>query len=161
MRFVFPLVAALAFAGLSLPAAAGADDDSREDYYYPPVTSEEEFKRDLGTGPPTDRAVRVAFINEVTRAQFDAPSKPRLAIFAKGAEADHMIITALDDQIFKSLFRARAVLAQMTASARQTDFFVKTGINLHATWFDLAKLLGFVDIVITDGEGWAHRVVLE
>lgn len=153
------LLAVLAVLALALPAVA--DEDSREDYYYPPVTSEEEFKREIGQGPPADRAVRVAFITEITRSQFEAPAKPRIALFAKGAEAEHMIVTALDDEVFKTLFRARAVLAQMTASARQTDFFVETGINTHATWFDLLKLLGFQDIVITDGESWAHRVVLQ
>ena len=113
-----------------LPVVA-QEDDKREGSYYPPVESEEIFGRTLGEGPPTDRTVRVAFVNEVTRAQFDAASKPRFAVFAKGAEAEHMIITALDDDVFKTLFRARAVLAQMTASARQTDFCVKTGINLY------------------------------
>ena len=153
-------LACLAVALVALPVVA-QEDDKREGYYYPPVESEEIFDRTLGEGPPTDRTVRVAFVNEVTRAQFDAASKPRFAVFAKGAEAEHMIITALDDDVFKTLFRARAVLAQMTASARQTDFFVKTGINLYATWFDLAKLMGYEDIVITDGETWSHRIVLK
>lgn len=151
-------IACLAVLLFGSPVAA---EDERAGYYYPPVGSDEVFEREIGQGPPTDRAVRVAFINEVTRAQTEEPSKPRIAIFAKGAEAQHMIVTALDDEVFRTLFRARAVLAQMTAAARRTEFFVDAGINLHATWFDLAKLLGFEDIVITDGATWSHRIVLK
>ena len=53
------------------------------------------------------------------------------------------------------------MLAQLTSNARGTDFFVQNKIQTHATWFDLAKILGFADIVISDGATWSHRVVLE
>ena len=59
-----------------------------------------------------------------------------------------MIIVALDDEIFRTLQRARASLAQLTANARATAFFRDTGLEAVATWFDLAKILGFEDIVI-------------
>ncbi|MBY8976592.1 hypothetical protein KHP62_12285 [Rhodobacteraceae bacterium NNCM2] len=134
----------------------------QENYYYPPINSEEVFARSMtDTAPPSSRGVRVAFMTEITKAQLAAPETPRFAIFAKGAEAEHMIIVALDDQVFKTLFRARAVLAQLTSNARGTEFFVKSGIADRATWFDLAKLLGFEDIVITDGNLWSHLIKLE
>lgn len=151
---------ALAFALTVLPLAALADD-SREDYYYPKVGSEERFTREIGPETPSDRATRIGFVNEVTRAQFETPSGPRVAVFAKGSEAQHMVITGLDSEIFETLFRARGVMAQMTASARQTAFFKDNGIDTSATWYDLAKMLGFEDIVLTDGETWAHRVILD
>ncbi len=72
-----------------------------------------------------------------------------------------MIVVALDDQVFKTIYRARAVLAQLTSNARSTDFFIDNGIEAHATWFDLAKLLGFEDLVISDGATRSHRVIFE
>ena len=69
-------------------------------------------------------------------------------------------LVALDDTVFATLYRARAVLAQLTSQSRDTDFFVNNSIETSATWFDLAKLLGFKDLVITDGDAWAHRVLL-
>jgi len=72
-----------------------------------------------------------------------------------------MIVVALEDEIFKTLFRARGVLAQLTANARGTEFFIQNDIADQATWFDLAKLLGFEDMVISDGETWSHRVIFE
>ncbi|MEO1776105.1 MAG: hypothetical protein AAFS07_14245 [Pseudomonadota bacterium] len=150
---------ALMIAVLALPGPAEA---SQEGYYYPPVNSEEVFERRLA--PPNDgatREIRVAFVTEITKAQLAAPETPRFSIFAKGGEAEHMIIVALDNEVFSTLYRARAVLAQLTSNARGTAFFQKNGIATTATWFDFAKLLGFEDIVISDGHLWAHRIVLK
>lgn len=150
-----------AAAALVAVLAAGQAGADQEGYYYPPVTSEERFARVLGEVPPASREVRIAFVTQVTRAQLAAPETPRFAIYAKGAEAEHMIIVALDDEIFRTLYRARAVLAQLSANARSTEFFVRSNIETTATWFDLARILGFEDIVVSDGATWSHRVVLD
>lgn len=151
------LFLALVLAALAL---TGARADDRVGYYYPAITSEEVFERSLGDVPPADRAVRANFITEITKAQLAAPDNPRFVVFAKGRQAEHMIILALDDEIFRTLYRARAQLAQLTANARGTDFFVNNNLQFVATWFDLAKLLGFDDIVISDGVTWSHRILL-
>lgn len=153
MRIALVLIACL------FASTAGADD--REGYYYPAITSEEIFERRLGPPPPADRAVRTNFITELTKAQLDAPEAPQYVVFAKGQRADHMIILALEDDVFRTLYRARAVLAQLTSNARSTAFFQNNNLQFTATWFDLAKLLGFEDIVISDGVTWSHRVELK
>ena len=127
---------------------------------YPAITSTEVFDRSLGRPPPADRTVRTNFITELTKAQLEAPAAPQYVVFAKGQRAQHMIILALEDDIFRTLYRARAVLAQLTSNARSTDFFRNNNLQFVATWFDLAKLLGFEDIVISDGVTWSHLVVL-
>ncbi len=142
------------------PLAAFAED-RREGYYYPPITSEEVFDRKIAGVPKAVGAVRTAFITEITQGQLRSPTKPRIAIFGKGGETQHLIIVALDDEVFGTLFRARGVMAQLTAHARTTPFFKKNGIQFAATWFDLAKILGFEDIVLTDGKSWAHRINIE
>jgi hypothetical protein len=146
-------IAVAVLASMFFVSAAVADG-----YYYPRVGTEEVFSRQLGPTPPAGRAVRVTFTTQITSAQLAAPESPRFVIFAKGDEAQHMIIVALDDEIFRTIYRARAVLAQLTSNARRTDFFVNSGIETHATWFDLAKLLEFEDVVISDGATWSHRV---
>ncbi len=158
-RILLAAVIAFSFAAASLGGAASAA--GRDNYYYPPVNSEEVFARDLAVAPPAGRNVRVGFTTQITKAQLAAPESPRFVIFAKGDEAQHMIIIALDDQVFKTLYRARAVLAQLTSNARGTDFFINSNIQDHATWFDLAKMLGFEDMVISDGATWSHRVIFE
>ena len=84
-----------AIIAVSLGGAAWAA--GKDSYYYPPVTSEEVFVRDLAVAPPAGRAVRVGFTTQITKAQLAAPESPRFVIFAKGDEAQHMIIIALDD----------------------------------------------------------------
>ena len=152
-------VIAVSLAAVSPGGAAWAA--GRDSYYYPPVDSEEVFARDLAVAPPAGRAVRVGFTTQITKAQLEAPESPRFVIFAKGDQAQHMIIVALDDEVFKTIYRARAVLAQLTSNARRTDFFINSNIQDHATWFDLVKLLGFEDLVISDGATWSHRVLFE
>lgn len=151
----------LIIAALLFSTAGASADDKREGYYYPEVTTTERFSRTLPNVPPAGRKVRTSFITAVTKAQLAAPENPRFVIFAKGQTAEHMIIVALDDEIFRTLFRARAVLAQLTANARGTQFFRATDLRFLATWFDLAKLLGFEDIVISDGATWSHRIELQ
>ena len=142
---------------MALAYSVQADD--KAGYYYPPITSEEAFDRDIGE-LSADRRMRVNFVTQITRAQLDAPENPRFVIFAKGAEANRMIIVGLDDDVFKTLYRARAVLAQLTSQSRGTDFFIDNKIEITATWFDLLRLMGFKDLVISDGEAWSHKVTL-
>lgn len=142
---------------LGIAAAAAAD---REEYYYPPITSEEVFGRTMLDVPPGTREDRVRFVINATKTLVKTTGSPRYVIFEKGSDAQHMIIVALDDQVFATIYRARAVLAQLTARIRGSEFFEKTGRTSEATWFDMAKLLGFEDVVISDGRTWSHRVAL-
>jgi hypothetical protein len=158
IRILIAAIIAVSLAVASFGGAAWAA--GRDSYYYPPVNSEEVFARDLALAPIPRRAVRVGLITRITRTQLAAPESPRFVIFAKGDEAKHMIIIALDDQVFKTVYRARAVLAQLTSNVRSADFF-NSNIEDYATWFDLAKLLGFDDLVISDGATWSHRVIFE
>lgn len=156
-RSPFALAAVLSLVVLAAWRPALAD---QEGYYYPSVGSEEVFARTLVRSDiQVSRAMRAGFVTQITKAQLAAADAPRFAVFAKGSEAEHMIVVALDDEVFRTIFRARAVLAQLTANARGTDFFINNGIETTATWFDLAKLLGFEDLVISDGASWSHRVI--
>ena len=160
MRTTILTAAILALAAGTAPAETYESD--REGYYYPEIGSQEAFTRSLVQPPAAPgREVRTAFITQATKAQLAAPETPAFVIFAKGAEAEQMIIVATEDGVFRTLYRARAVLAQLTANARGTEFFVRNGIQSEATWFDLARMLGFEDLVISDGVTWSHRVVFE
>jgi hypothetical protein len=155
------LIAAFIAASLAAVSPGGAAwAAGKESYYYPPVNSEEVFSRDIALAPIPRRAVRVGLITQITRIQLTAPDNPRFVIFAKGDKAQHMIIVALDDEVFKTIYRARAVLAQLTSSVRGADFFTND-IQDYATWFDLTQMLGFEDLVISDGASWSHRVIFE
>lgn len=151
MRF---LIAAFCFA----LAGAAAADDKYVGYYYPEVATEETFDRQISNVPPAGKDLRVGFVTAVTKAQLEAPESPRFVLFEKGAQGDQLIIVALDDQIFKTRYRARAVLAQLTSNIRGTEFFRQQNLQVAGTFFDMLQMLQFESLVITDGKQWAHRV---
>lgn len=146
------------FLTLALLAAFPAMADKQEGYYYPPITSEEEFARFIVAAPPSNRNIRVGFVTTVTKAQLAAPESPRFVMFAKGADARRLIMVALDDEIFKTLFRARAIMAQLSSNLRGTQFFEEQGLTSAGTFFDMLQILDFESVTISDGETWSHRV---
>jgi hypothetical protein len=133
--------------------------DTYEDYYYPKITSQEVFSRVLLTPPKSDKDVRIGFATSITQAQLAAPESPRFVIFAKGEDAKKLIIIALDDNIFKTVYRARALLAQLTSNLRSNKFLGKQDLTDEGTFYDLLQLMQFASLVISDGETWSHEVV--
>lgn len=154
MRAIVPALLAL----MLWASAALAD---QEGYYYPPVTSSEVFARTIAAPPPAGREERVAFATQFTREQIGLSYPPRYALLVKGAQADELIVVALDDQVFRTLFRARAVMAQLSAPARLTEFFARNRLADVATFYDMLKLMGFRSLTISDGVSWSHQVVFE
>ncbi len=152
-----PIFVRLAALCLALAPVSGAAD-KQEGYYYPPVTSEEEFDRAIITAPPSNQNLRVGFVTTVTKAQLEAPESPRFVMFAKGEGSRRLIMVALDDQVFKTLFRARAVMAQFTSNLRNTEFFEQQGLATAGTFYDMLQILDFESLTISDGETWSHRV---
>ncbi len=66
----------------------------------------------------------------------------------------------IDGQL-NTIYRARALLAQLTAIARSTPFFQQNTQPEEATFFDFMKLLGFHQVTITDGKAFAHQVIVD
>ena len=127
-------------------------------YYYPPITSGETFERVVRSVPGVGRNVRVDFINKLTAAQLATPESPRFVFFAKGQKADKLILVALDDEVFSTMFRARALMAQLTVSVRQGGFFRGQELQSVVTFYDMLQLLQFDTLVISDGENWSHKI---
>ena len=133
-------------AALLLFCPAVAAQDRHDGYYYPKPESTESYTARATVLPDSNRDRRLGFI---------------VAIFAKGGDAEKLIIVALDDGIFATLFRARAVLATLTAQVRASPLFAELGVQNLFTFYDLAKLLGFQRLTISDGRVWSHRVELK
>lgn len=160
MRLV-ALLLALAGSGAVLVTPARADDDRRAGYYYPEPKSSEVYVARATMLQQASRTLRIGFLTGLTNKQLAAPYPPQFAVFAKGDDADRMIIVALADGQFSTLYRARALLAQLTAMMRGTDLFRQMGVDDFFTFFDMAKMFGFKEIVISDGENFAHRIEIE
>ena len=146
---------------LTILAMTPASADRHEGYYYPEVTSRETYVARADTMPDASRARRLAFIIGMTAEQQAQPFPPQWAVFAKGTEAEKLIIVSLSRDYLVTLYQARGLLAQMTAMARATPFFIESGVEDHYTFLDLLKLIGFRQLTISDGQTYAHQIVIE
>ena len=86
---------------------------------------------------------------------------PEAAIFAKGNNAEKLIIVGLVDGRLDTIYRARAIFANMTAAARTLPIFQELGVEDVFTFFDLAALMGFKQITITNGRNFTHQIILK
>jgi len=148
----------LALAGVAAGAAA---EERHVGYYYPDITSSETYRARAEIAPGSERNRRIGFVVAHAARERSRPYPPRYVLFAKGSEAEKLIVVALDDEVMATIYRARAVLAQLTAEARASELFRNLAVEDWYTFFDLARLLGFEEIVVSDGRDYAHRVILE
>jgi hypothetical protein len=144
-----------------LAASPGRAEDKYSGYYYPPPGDVEIYQARVKPLADAKREQRIAFVTGVTQQLISGKYPPTFAIFAKGDDADKMMIVALQDGQINTLYRARALLANLTALARLTPFFRENAIADQGTFFDLLKLLGFTVVTISDGDKFAHQVKLE
>lgn len=144
----------------TLPAVAMAAD-RHEGYYYPKITSSETYKARAATLTQGVRRMRIGFIVGFTEQQLKRPYAPEVAVFAKGEEAQKLLIVALNKDAISSIYQARALLAQMTSVARTSDVFVRNKVAESFTFLDMLKLMGYEQLTISDGHSYAHQIKIE
>jgi hypothetical protein len=158
MRGMF--LATMVVAGLIAGEAVAQPADRHEEYYYPKVTSRETYVSRARVMDDSDRPRRLGFVSGLTQQLADMPYAPTYAIFAKGGEADRLIIVAYGEGQLNTIYRARALFASLTSLSRLTTLFRELEVEEIFTFFDLCKLLGFRTITISDGAAFAHQVTL-
>lgn len=152
------LLAIMVLMALTGPAAA---DDRHAGYYYPEPTGQEVYRARVERSGEADRRTRVAFTTGLTNEMVRSPSPPRFAIFAKGAEAEKLILVAVSDGSYNTLYRLRALMAMLTAYARSSPAFQGHPHPEDLTFLDLVYLIGFEQLTISDGRDIAHQFILE
>ncbi|MEO1223117.1 MAG: molybdopterin-guanine dinucleotide biosynthesis protein A [Pseudomonadota bacterium] len=164
------LLASLALGGLSGVAQDQTSEQPFEDqeasdrhelYYYPEVTSRETYVARAPSLPDSDRQRRLGFVIGFTQQQYERPYFPPVAIFAKGTDAEKMLIVATTDGAIGSLYQARAYLAQLTSIARVSPVFVDNRVEDFYTFLDLLVLMGFEQLTISDGQTYTHQIIFE
>jgi hypothetical protein len=130
-------------------------------YYYPKPTSTEVFESQSQTIATMDRPQRIQFVTVVSQGTIQAAYRVPYAVFAKGDKADKMIIVGMQAGELNTVYRMRALLANMTTMSRLSPFFQEKTVAEDATFFDLLKLLGFQSLTITDGEKTTHQVTIK
>ena len=152
------LAASLLLVGLNAVAQA---EDRHAGYYYPTPQTSEVYEARAQVLPDAKRALRIAFITGLANQFLKQAYAPPQAIFAKGTEAEKMIVVAFQDGQIDTIYRARALFANLTAVARVMPLFQEYGVQDWFTFFDLAKMLGFKQITVSDGRDFAHRINIQ
>jgi len=145
------------------PAAAPktAGEDRYIGYYYPKPTATETFESTMQTIAGAERAQRIQFVTVVSQGTIQSAYRVPYAVFAKGEKADRMIIVGMQQGELNTIYRMRALLANMTTMSRLSPFFQERTVAEDATFFDLLKLLGFRELTITDGEKATLQVTIK
>lgn len=149
------------FAALLLPSGAKAENDRHAGYYYPPITSRETYKARAVVMPEADSDTRLNFITGMAFQQNQRPYPPSFVMFAKGERFERLIIVGIGSNGFRGIYHTRAVLAQMTSIARTSPVFRENNVQDLLTFLDLARMLGFEELTVSDGQSFAHRIALK
>jgi len=147
----------LAFA--AMPAHA-QPADRHEGYYYPEAASQETYVARAKMMLDASRDRRLDFVNGLTASQLASPHSPTYVAFAKGERADRLIVVSLVSGQLDTVFRARALLAQLTALVRGTPLLQDYGVDNLFTFLDVLKLMGFTRITLSDGDKFAHQILI-
>ena len=139
---------------------SGRADDNHAGYYYPDPQTSETYVSSLNVMPSMNKRSRVGFLIGLNKQQMDRAYPPPYHIFAKGYHAQKMIVVATGSGRYDTLFRLRALLASLTSQARTSPLFEQTRQPENLNFFDLARLAGFTQVTISDGEALAHRINL-
>jgi len=160
LGFAFAIACLFAVPALTASAQETADD-RYVGYYYPEPQSSETYAARVVTLADSDRVRRLGFVTGLTKQLLTAPYPPDYAVYAKGSEAEKMIIVSLAEDRYNTIYRMRGLLANLTAQARLSTFFQQNTLAEHATFFDLLKMLGFTELTVTDGNNFAHQITIE
>jgi hypothetical protein len=141
-----------------MPLSRGAAQDG---YYYPIPQTQEYYRPRIEQYPSATKVSRIAFTTGLTNQMTAGPHPPRFAIFPKGNEARKLIIVSLQDGIFNTVYRLRALMAMLTAYARSSPAFEGHPHPENLTFLDPIYLIGFKQIRVSDGRDIAHRIYLD
>ena len=152
------LISVLALLAAGKPAIA---NDSHAGRYYPQPTTKEVYSSPFPRLPTANKRTRVGFTVGLIARQQKLSYAPTYHLFAKGSQAEKMIIVATGDGRYDTLYRMRGLLAAMTAEARLSPLFRQLQNPENVNFFDLVKMTGFSQITVSDGKTYAHRVELK
>ena len=142
-------------------ATSGHAEDRHAGYYYPVPATEEAYRSRVRTLPEASRNARVSFVTNITNGMIsNNPYPPEFVIFSKGARQEKLIIVALRDDAYNTIYRIRALLAQLTAVARRTRIFQEQMKPDHLTFLDLLNMMGFEQLTVSDGKNFAHQILI-
>ncbi|WP_025900175.1 hypothetical protein [Sneathiella glossodoripedis] len=147
------------FSGISSLAHATLND-RYIGYYYPAPNQTELYCSRVPNLKDANKRRRVGFIIGIKEGMNKQPYESPYAVFAKGNESTKLIIISKQDGYLGTVYRARALLADLSTSARTTPIFAQSNAPEELTFLDLIGLLGFKSVTLSDGDAFAHQILI-
>ncbi len=161
MRFFTSILALSLVIPIIIAAnSSSAANDRYVGYYYPAPNQVELYCSRVPHLKDANKKRRVGFIIGIKDGMNKQPYESPYAVFAKGGESDKLIIIAKQDGYLGTVYRARALLADLSTSARTTPIFAQSQAPEELTFLDLISLLGFEKVTLSDGDAFAHQIVI-
>ena len=134
--------------------------DSHAEYYYPEPQSRETYASPVKPLATVNKRSRIGFTVGLNEQQLKRSYAPQYHIFAKGKYSQKMIIVASGSGRYDTLYRMRALLAALSAEARISPLFQQSRKPENLNFLDLARMVGFTQVTLSDGNNFAHRIDL-
>ncbi len=137
------------------------DETSGAGVFFPPVTSvatpDIRFPTLDGVGPQE----RSRFVDQVNiAAATQGRSGPIIIIQAVGDGGKTLVFTHLDAEGPMTPYLARGILARLTSIFRFAPAITELGLSSEIDIYNMAAVLGFERIIVTDGRNFAHEARL-
>ena len=108
-----------------------------------------------------NKQARIVVVTNITNSMLNKAAYPPLyAVFSKGTRQEKLIVVGIRDDAYNTIFRARALLAQLTAVARTTRIIQEQMKPGDLTFLDLLNLMGFEQMTISDGKSFSHQITI-
>lgn len=148
-------------AGIGGTGSVAQAADRHAGYYYPAPAMVEELPSKARRMTRADRHMRAGFAVDLADQLLSRTHAPTEYIFARGVQAERLIIVGAGPDRLDTVFRVRGYLATMTAAARATPVFSQNPQDDAYTFIDLLKVLGFQTITLSDGDSFTHQIVIK
>lgn len=142
---------------VSADALIEADAATGEGLYYPKVTVSEQpeirFGPILGAGPQE----RQFFVDQINRASTTSERDIAIVVQAVGTENKTLLLMPLGREGRPTAYIAKAMLARITSVLRFAPAITEMGISQEVDVYNMAAIMGFERIVVTDGRAFAYQ----
>lgn len=146
---------------LGIAPGAAQKRDLHAGYYYPEPNTREVYVANVPLAPDASVTSRVAFVIGLDNRQRNLNYAPTYHMFVKGADLEKLIIVAIQDDRYNSLYRMRALLASLTSLARATAIFNAAPEPHRLNFLDFCKLMGFSQVTLSDGATFSHQILIK
>lgn len=142
---------------VSADVSTEANAATGEGIYYPTVTISDQpeirFGPVLGAGPQE----RQFFVDQINRAAMTSETEIALTVQAVGTENQTLLFMPLGRDGTPTPYIAKAMLARMTSVLRVAPAIMEMGVSQEMDVYNMAAILGFERIIVTDGRGFAYQ----